>query len=76
MSERKRVLVKEKLAAEGVELLKKEFDVDLGVDWSDEEFMQRVGDYDALIVRSATKVTAEVIEAGKRLSVVGRAGVA
>ena len=75
MSERKKVLVKEKLAAEGVELLKKDFDVDLGMDWTDEAFMQRIGDYDALIVRSATKVTAEVIEAGKRLSVVGRAGV-
>ena len=49
--------------------------MDLGVDWSDEEFMARIKDYDALIVRSATKVTAEVIEAGTRLSVVGRAGV-
>jgi D-3-phosphoglycerate dehydrogenase / 2-oxoglutarate reductase len=75
MADRKRVLVKEKLAAEGVELLRQHYDVDLGVDWSDDEFMARVGDYDALIVRSATKVTAAVIEAGGRLSVVGRAGV-
>jgi D-3-phosphoglycerate dehydrogenase len=75
MTDRKRVLVKEKLAAEGVELLKQDFDVDLGVDWTPEEFMARIKDYDALVVRSATKVTAEVIEAGTRLSVVGRAGV-
>jgi D-3-phosphoglycerate dehydrogenase / 2-oxoglutarate reductase len=75
MADRKRVLVKEKLAAEGLELLRQQFDVDLGVDWTDDEFIARIGGYDALIVRSATKVTAEVIEAGVRLSVVGRAGV-
>jgi D-3-phosphoglycerate dehydrogenase len=75
MAERKKVLVKEKLAAEGVELLRRDFDVDLGADWTDDEFMARIGGYDALIVRSATKVTAAVIEAGTRLSVVGRAGV-
>jgi len=75
MTQRKRVLVKEKLAAEGIELLEQDFDVDLGYEWSDEEFMQRIGEYDALIVRSATKVTPEVIEAGARLSVIGRAGV-
>ncbi len=75
MTERKRVLIKEKLAPEGVELLRKDFDVDLGQDWSDDEFMQRIGEYDALIVRSATRVTADVISAGARLSVIGRAGV-
>jgi D-3-phosphoglycerate dehydrogenase / 2-oxoglutarate reductase len=75
MAERRRVLVKEKLAPEGVEQLRQDFDVDLGHEWSDEEFMERIGDYDALIVRSATKVTADVIAAGTRLSVVGRAGV-
>jgi D-3-phosphoglycerate dehydrogenase len=75
MSDRRRVLVKEKLAPQGIELLSADFDVDLGLDWTDEEFLARLKDYDALIVRSATKVTAEVIAAGTRLSVVGRAGV-
>ena len=76
MTDKKRVLVKEKLAPEGVEYLRSEgFEVDLGVDWSPEEFMAKVGDYDALVIRSATKVTAEVIEAAKNLKVVGRAGV-
>ena len=76
MSDKKRVLVKEKLAPEGVEYLRSEgFEVDLGVDWSPEEFMAKVGDYDALVIRSATKVTAEVIEAATNLKVVGRAGV-
>ena len=60
----KRVLVKEKLAPEGIEFLKEQgFAVDTGLDWTPDEFMARVGDYDALIIRSATKVTAEVIEA-------------
>jgi D-3-phosphoglycerate dehydrogenase len=74
-SERKRVLIAEKLAPEGVELLRQDFEVELGDGWSREELLARIKDYDALIVRSATKVTAEVIEAGARLSVVGRAGV-
>ena len=72
----KRVLVKEKLAPEGIEYLKQQgFAVDTGLDWTPEEFLARVGDYDALIVRSATKVTAEVIAAATNLKVVGRAGV-
>ncbi|NLG65106.1 MAG: phosphoglycerate dehydrogenase [Actinobacteria bacterium] len=75
MADRKRVLVKEKLAPEGVELLRQDFDVDLGMDWTDEEFMARIKDYDGLMIRSATKVTADVIAAGARLSVIGRAGV-
>ena len=77
MSEaKKRVLVKEKLAPEGIQFLQDEgFEVDTGLDWTPEEFMARIGDYDALIIRSATKVTAEVIEAGRNLKVIGRAGV-
>ena len=75
-ADKKKVLVKEKLAPEGIELLKKAgFEVDLGQDWTDDEFMQRVGDYQGLVIRSATKVTAEVIAAATNLQVVGRAGV-
>jgi D-3-phosphoglycerate dehydrogenase / 2-oxoglutarate reductase len=72
----RRILVKEKLAAEGIDYLREQgFVVDTGLDWTPEEFMTRVGDYDALIVRSATKVTSEVIDAARNLKVVGRAGV-
>jgi len=72
----KKVLVKEKLAPEGIEFLKDQgFAVETGLDWTPDEFMAKVGDYDALIVRSATKVTADVIEAAANLKVVGRAGV-
>ena len=75
-SAKKRVLVKEKLAPEGLSYLKDQgFEVDTGLDWTPEEFLARVGDYDALLIRSATKVTAEVIDAATNLKVVGRAGV-
>ncbi len=75
-SAKKRVLVKEKLAPEGISYLKDQgFEVDAGLDWTPEEFLARVGGYDALIIRSATKVTAEVIDAATNLKVVGRAGV-
>ncbi len=42
---------------------------------SPEDLLKVIGDYDAIIIRSGTKVTAQVIEAGKKLKVVGRAGV-
>jgi D-3-phosphoglycerate dehydrogenase len=69
-----RVLVCEKIADAGVELLSDRFTVDLGLDWSLEELQERVAAYDALVVRSATKVTADLIARAERLKVVGRAG--
>ena len=67
-----RVLVREVIADAGVELLRKRFDVDVDTESPLEEIIDR---YDALIVRSATKVTADVIARGARLKVIGRAGV-
>jgi D-3-phosphoglycerate dehydrogenase len=76
MTEQKRVLVKEKLAPEGVAYLEEQgFAVDLGVEWDADELQARIGDYHGLIIRSATKVTAEIIQAAEKLEVVGRAGV-
>jgi D-3-phosphoglycerate dehydrogenase / 2-oxoglutarate reductase len=69
-----RVLVCEKIAEAGIQLLSERFQVDLGLDWTPEQLAERVGDYDALVVRSATKVTAELIARADRLKVVGRAG--
>ncbi|HWM64689.1 MAG TPA: phosphoglycerate dehydrogenase [Solirubrobacterales bacterium] len=69
-----RVLVKEKIADSGVELLRENFDVDLGLEMSDEELMDSIGSYDAILVRSATQVTPELIERAERLKVIGRAG--
>ncbi|HEX2508324.1 MAG TPA: phosphoglycerate dehydrogenase, partial [Miltoncostaeaceae bacterium] len=69
-----RVLVCEPIADAGVAYLAERFSVDDGVGLSREELMERVADYDALVVRSATKVTAELIGRASRLKVVGRAG--
>src|ERR1700681_2636923 len=75
MSERLKVLVKEKIGDSGVALLSEHFDVDVGVDWSDEELLERIGVYHGVLIRSATKMTAELIARAGRLRVVGRAGV-
>jgi D-3-phosphoglycerate dehydrogenase len=69
-----RVLVCEEIAEAGVQLLSERFQVDLGLDWTPEQLAERIGDYDGLVVRSATKVTAELIARADRLKVVGRAG--
>ncbi len=75
MAEKKKILVKEKISDQGVENLKKEFEVVFAPEMSREEMLEAISDCHALIVRSATKVDAEVIQAGKSLQVIGRAGV-
>jgi D-3-phosphoglycerate dehydrogenase len=70
-----RVLVPEKLADPGIELLEQDFEVDVLLDLSPEELLQKIGDYDGLIIRSATKVTAGVIERAEKLKAIGRAGI-
>jgi len=67
-----RVLVRETIADAGVELLRQKFDVVVDTESQLEEIL---GGFDALIVRSATKVTADVLEHAGRLKVIGRAGV-
>jgi D-3-phosphoglycerate dehydrogenase / 2-oxoglutarate reductase len=69
-----KVLVKEKIADSGVELLRDNFDVDLGLEMSDGELGERIGEYDAILIRSATKLTPELIERADNLKVIGRAG--
>ncbi len=73
--ERPRVLVKEKIGESGVALLREHFDVELGIDWDDDELAQRIGEYDGIVIRSATKLTAELLDRADRMKVVGRAGV-
>ena len=72
---RLKVLVKEKIGDSGVQLLQEHFDVDLGIDWTDEELAERIGAYHGILIRSATKMTAELIERAVNLRVIGRAGV-
>jgi D-3-phosphoglycerate dehydrogenase len=74
-TERLKVLVKEKVGDSGVKLLEEHFDVDLGIDWSEEELAEKIGAYHGILIRSATKMTAELIDAGENLRVIGRAGV-
>lgn len=73
--ERARVLVAEQIGESGIELLRAHFDVDLGIGWSREELAERVGGYDGILIRSATKLDAELISKASRLRAVGRAGV-
>ena len=70
-----KVLIKEKIADSGVDLLRAKYDVELGVDWSDDELQKRIGEFDALLVRSATQVDAPLIDKADNLKVIGRAGV-
>ena len=75
MTHSTRVLVKEKIADTGVDLLREHFEVDLGVDWDDGELGERIGAYDGIVIRSATKLTADLIARADRLKVIGRAGI-
>jgi D-3-phosphoglycerate dehydrogenase len=70
-----KVLITEKLADAGVELLKDDFEVDVILSLSPEELLERIAEYDGLIIRSATKVTADVIERAENLKAIGRAGI-
>lgn len=70
-----KVLVAEKISPEGIEKLKSHFLVDAYDRLGRDEFLAGIGDYDALIVRSGTKVDAEVIEKADKLKIIGRAGI-
>lgn len=71
-----RVLIAEKLAASAITLLEEAgHTVDVKLGMSPEELVETIPEYEALIVRSATKATREVIEAGVNLKIIGRAGV-
>jgi len=72
-----RVLVSDPLAQDGLNLLQAEdgVDVDVKTGLDEDSLVEIIGNYDALVVRSGTKVTARVIDAAERLQIVGRAGV-
>jgi D-3-phosphoglycerate dehydrogenase / 2-oxoglutarate reductase len=70
-----KILVSDSLSKRGLEILEKAgFTVDVKTKLPKEALLKEIKPYDGLIVRSATKVTAEVIEAAKNLKVIGRAG--
>ena len=69
-----RILVSEPIAEEGLLHLQSAANVDIKPNISREELLQIIPDYEALVVRSGTKVDAELLTAGRKLRVVGRAG--
>ena len=69
-----KVLVTDPIHEEGLRILQAHAEVDTRPGLSPKQLLEVIGDYDALVVRSETKVNAAVIEAGKRLQVIGRAG--
>jgi D-3-phosphoglycerate dehydrogenase len=75
MTGRPRVLVSDPVAPEGVDLIRKVAHVDVRTGLAPDELIAAIPGYRALVVRSETKVTRAVIEAGRELLVVGRAGV-
>ncbi len=70
-----KILVSDNIHKAGIEILETEAEVEVATGLSKEELIEKIKNKDALLVRSATKVTADVIEAAERLKVIGRAGV-
>ena len=72
-----KVLVSDNLGEAGIQLFDAEpgFEVDVNTGLEADALKKIIGDYDALVIRSATKVTADLLEAAKNLKVVGRAGI-
>lgn len=71
-----KILISDKISQQGIELLQQEaaWQVDAKTSLAPAQLLEIIGSYDGLLVRSNTKVSAEVIEAGKNLKVIGRAG--
>jgi len=76
MSKKFKVLVSDDVSENGLEILRKSavLEVDVKIGMKKDELLKVIGAYDGLIIRSATKVTADVIAAAQNLKVVGRAG--
>src|SRR5206468_7375645 len=70
-----RILVADKIAAEGIARLQQGAAVEVATGLSPDQLREKIPAYDALVVRSETRVTEPIIAAGRRLKVIGRAGV-
>ena len=70
-----KVLIADRIANQGIDILKNSgAQVDIKLKLEPEELTSIIGNYDALVVRSQPRVTADVIRAGKKLKIIGRAG--
>ena len=70
-----KVLVKEKIAQAGIDLLREHFEVEVDTEMTDEVLRRKINDYDGIVIRSASKITEQVLEDAKTLKMIGRAGV-
>ena len=71
-----KVLISDNLSQVGIDVLKKSgLEVDVKTGLSPEELKRIIGEYEGLVIRSATRVTADLLEAAHKLKVVGRAGI-
>ncbi len=70
-----KVLVSDPIDQAGIDILSQVATVDVKTNLTPEQLMQQIGEYDAIMIRSGTKLTKEIIEAGKNLKIIGRAGV-
>lgn len=70
-----KILVADPIGEEGVAILRSQGEVDIKTGLKAAELIALISDYEALVVRSQTQVTADIIRAGKKLQVIGRAGV-
>jgi D-3-phosphoglycerate dehydrogenase len=70
-----KILIPETVSADGLALLQDQFEVHEKRNLSPQELRSIIGEYDALIIRSETKVTADLLSVAKKLRVVARAGV-
>ena len=70
-----KILVSDPIDQVGIDILKQVAQVDIKTGLPEEEIIKIIGDYDALMLRSGTKVTKAIIEAGTQLKIIGRAGV-
>jgi D-3-phosphoglycerate dehydrogenase len=75
LSEQYRVLVAEEIAESGVGMLRDRFHVDVELGWSPDELAERIAPYHGILIRSATRMTADVIARADNLRVIGRAGI-
>ncbi len=70
-----KVLVSDPIDQVGIDILSQVAQVDIKTDLSPEQLVQIISEYDALMIRSGTRVTQAMIDAGKQLKIIGRAGV-
>ena len=71
-----KVLASDKLSKDGIAVFEKSgIQLDLRTGLPEDELVKIIPEYDALIVRSETRVTPKIIQAGRRLKIIGRAGV-